>query len=392
MANIPAPGCSQYLPMNTLNTALLRRSLNSWISSDIPRVGPYWLQLFWTGLLSLAFAIAFTVLALAIKTGDANLPGADRLLKVFGQNLVISATVSYMIHAFFEVGGRLIGGEAGSERMRAWQRVLYFGGLPMLGVILGWPLGLYLSGVGGLETFTGDQGRRIIVLSLSLALLLTTLSYFWFGARARALMAERQATEAQLRLLQAQIEPHFLFNTLANVQSLMDHDPPKARQMLQSFTDYLRVSLGALRRDEGPLSQELELARIYLSLQQARMEDRLRFTVQADEAAEQQMLPPLLLQPLVENAVHHGLEPSIEGGTLQVRAMVQNKHLVLEVLDDGRGLNAAPRPGPKRGNGVALDNVRQRLQARYGDAAKLELLGTQAGTCARITLPVQPTR
>lgn len=377
--------------MNTLDTTLLRRSLNSWISSDIPRVGPYWLQLFWTGLLSLAFATAFTVLALALRAGDANLPGADRVLKVFGQNLVISATVSYMIHAFFEVGGRLIGGEAGSERMRAWQRVLYFGGLPMLGVILGWPLGLWLSGVGGLETFTGDQGRRIIVLSLSLALLLTTLSYFWFGARARALLAERQATEAQLRLLQAQIEPHFLFNTLANVQSLMDHDPPKARQMLQSFTDYLRVSLGALRRDEGPLSQELELARIYLSLQQGRMADRLRFTVQADEAAAQQMMPPLLLQPLVENAVHHGLEPSIEGGTVQVRAMVQNKHLVLEVLDDGRGLNAAPRPGPKRGNGVALDNVRQRLQARYGDAAKLELLATQAGTCARITLPLQAT-
>ena len=99
-------------------------------------------------------------------------------------------------------------------------------------------------------------------------------------------------------------------------------------------------------------------------------------------------MPPLLLQPLVENAVMHGLEPAIDGGTLQLRARVQGRQLVLEVQDDGRGLDAPPRPGARRGNGMALDNIRQRLLARYGTEATLELQALQPGTLARITLPL----
>ena len=203
--------------------------------------------------------------------------------------------------------------------------------------------------------------------------------------------AERRATESQLRLLQAQIEPHFLFNTLANVQSLMDHDLPKAKHMLQSFTDYLRASLGTLRNDNSPLDHELQLAQSYLQLLQARMEDRLRFSIVADAAARAQPLPPLLLQPLVENAVVHGLEPSIAGGSVGINARVEGGQLVIEVMDDGLGLNAAPKGRARSGAGMALDNVRQRLATRYGDAATLTLTDAAPGTRARITLPLQAT-
>ena len=191
----------------------------------------------------------------------------------------------------------------------------------------------------------------------------------------------------RLRLLQGQIEPHFLFNTLANVISLMDHDLPKARRVLLSFTEYLRSALGSLRRDEGPLAQELDLAEHYLRLAQARMEDRLRYSIEADPRARAVPVPPLLLQPLVENAVVHGLEPAIEGGQVRLRAQLEGRWLVLEVHDDGAGLGTAPPRGT--GHGMALDNVRNRLQSRYGSAASLELASSGTGTRAVIRLPVE---
>jgi len=169
--------------------------------------------------------------------------------------------------------------------------------------------------------------------------------------------------------------------------------------MLASFTEYLRVSLGSMRSETSTVAQELELAQSYLQLLQGRMEDRLRFQIDADEPARRQPLPPLLLQPLVENAVMHGLEPSIDGGTVWVRAHVQahaHGHMLqLEVQDDGLGLDAPPRPGARRGNGVALNNIRERLLARFGPSARLELQpapgvspGVSQGTLARITIPL----
>ena len=219
--------------------------------------------------------------------------------------------------------------------------------------------------------------------------------HFYFAAKGKQLAAEARATEAQLRLLQGQIEPHFLFNTLAGVISLIDHDTPRAKHMLQTFTEYLRSSLGTLRRDDGPLAQDLELAQNYLLLMQARMEDRLRFRIDADDAARRATLPPLLLQPLVENAVQHGLEPSVDGGEVVIRAHVQGRQLVLEVRDNGLGLDALPArargPGGPN-NGVALDNLRSRLRARWGDAARLELCAAQPGTRAVITVPLEAAR
>ncbi|KQW43542.1 MULTISPECIES: sensor histidine kinase [unclassified Roseateles] len=214
---------------------------------------------------------------------------------------------------------------------------------------------------------------------------------FFIGLRYRARwkheVMQARVTEAQLKLLQGQIEPHFLFNTLANVQSLIDFDPPRAKLMLERFTDYLRASLGQLRGDSTTLAQEFAMLEAYLALMQLRMGERLRVELRLPAELGAIELPPLLAQPLVENAIHHGLEPKIEGGTVAVTARQVGGQLWIEVEDDGQGLDAPKRRG---GNGLALGNIRARLAARYGPAAGLELLPRDAGgTLARIKIPLQ---
>ncbi|OWQ85345.1 hypothetical protein CDN99_22295 [Roseateles aquatilis] len=254
----------------------------------------------------------------------------------------------------------------------------------MLGVLLGWVPGMWLAGLGAWVRLDFNQGGKVLLFTAILSLGITLVLHFWFDAKKREIVAERRATEAQLRLLQGQIEPHFLFNTLANVHSLIDYDAPKAKAMLGAFTAYLRASLGGLRRESGPLEDELALADAYLRVLHTRMEDRLRFEIDASEEARRVPLPPMLLQPLVENAVHHGLEPKIEGGTVRVRAELQGGGLRVEVLDDGIGPGASRRGG----NGMALANLRERLFAHYGDRATLTLTAADPGCRVTLWLPL----
>jgi sensor histidine kinase YesM len=196
-----------------------------------------------------------------------------------------------------------------------------------------------------------------------------------------------QAAEAQLRLLQAQMEPHFLFNTLANVQSLIDYDAARAKQMLEAFTDYLRASLGQLRRAESTVEEELEMASSYLQLLQIRMEERLAFRIEADDAVRAAHLPTLLLQPLVENAIRHGLEPKLEGGIVHIAARLQDGMLALSVEDNGLG-DSTPKVRGKPSSGMALANLRQRLQTRYAGHASLELRLDGQGARAELLIPL----
>lgn len=136
----------------------------------------------------------------------------------------------------------------------------------------------------------------------------------------RVVSQEKERITAQMRILQAQIEPHFLFNTLANVQSLIGREPIKASLMLDHFIGYLRRSLSASRSERGTLGQEIDLLEHYLHLLKIRMDERLQYTIDVPDELRGLQLPPMLLQPLVENAVKHGLEPKVEGGTLTVRA------------------------------------------------------------------------
>ena len=376
-----------------IDRTVLAASWQSWISNDNrQRAGPWWLQWLWTLLFCLGLAVPFTVLGFfAFARGE----GAWRNLSVwaywYGKNLVVCLTIGIVIHLLFDITRQWWATPARVARWKGWQRTLFFSGTSLLGVALGWPLGVRLAGADVTVWIGSREGNNIIVGSVLMAILITFLIHHFFAAKAQQVEAERRATESQLRLLQAQIEPHFLFNTLANVQSLMDHDLAKAKQMLQSFTDYLRASLTTLRGEHSPVEQELQLAQSYLQLLQARMEDRLRFSITASDAARAQPLPPLLLQPLVENAVVHGLEPSIEGGSVRISARVEGTQLVLEVQDDGRGPDAPARRSGKPDAGMALNNIRQRLLARYGLAATLEVTAAHPGTLARITVPLQST-
>jgi sensor histidine kinase YesM len=234
-----------------------------------------------------------------------------------------------------------------------------------------------------------------VVSSVVLSAFVSTLFFVFFSLRIQGVRAEARANEAQLRLLQGQMEPHFLFNTLANVVSQVEADPPRARQMLEALTDYLRVSLGALRHDDSTLEKELELARRYLQLMQVRMGERLRFEIDVDAPLNRAALMPLVLQPLIENAVKHGLEPQVDGGTVRVKATrvaVDGQDcLRVCVEDDGAGqAAAAQRPrrrvaGGSDGNGIALANLRERLGNRFGTSASLVLEDLSDGADARGT-------
>ncbi len=371
--------------------ALLRASRQSWLMQGGARVGPAWMQWLWTVLFCSALAVPFTVMSFFAFARDS--AGAWRNLagwaEWYGRNFVVCMTIGALVHATFDLLAWRMGGFQRVHRWAPWQRTLFFSGVPLLCTAIGWPIGNMLAGAPLMALGRGVRGQNAIAGSVLLALLMTFLFHQYFALKSRQIEADKRAAEAQLRLLQGQIEPHFLFNTLAGVLSLIDHDPAKAKQMLHDFTEYLRSTLATLRSGEVPLAQELDLAQNYLRLLGSRMEERLSWHIEASDAARQVPVPPLLLQPLVENAIHHGLEPQLQGGCVHLRARLQGNELLLEVQDNGRGTAAPPRPGARKGQGLALANVRARLLARYGSAASLELQAAHPGTRAVIRLPIE---
>jgi sensor histidine kinase YesM len=193
--------------------------------------------------------------------------------------------------------------------------------------------------------------------------------------------------EAQLRALQAQVEPHFLYNTLANVLSLIDTQPAQARRMLERFIDFLRASLQASRAASATVGAELDLAAAYLDVLAVRMGKRLHYRIEADAAARNCQVAPMLIQPLVENAVMHGLEPKVEGGAIVLRAYLDSDSagLIIEVRDDGVGIGNAP---PRSGGGVGMANVKARALSMHGAAAQLQLTDNPGGgAIVRLLLP-----
>ncbi len=195
-----------------------------------------------------------------------------------------------------------------------------------------------------------------------------------------------QQTEAQLSALNAQIEPHFLFNTLANVKRLYETQPERGRNMLVALIAYLRAALPGMRRHESTLADELELVRHYLAILQMRMGERLSFDIEAPPELLTAHLPTLVLPTLVENAIKHGLSPLPEGGRILIRAQhTADGGLTVEVADNGQGFGSA-----SGGAGVGLANTRARLAARFGDSATLELQAAQPrGVIARVNLPAE---
>ena len=224
---------------------------------------------------------------------------------------------------------------------------------------------------------------------------------FFFYSRAKAehlqrhmAQAQHEATQARLKLLEAQLEPHMLFNTLANLRVLVASEPARAQAMLDHLIAYLRATLSASRATLHPLADEMDRLRDYLELMAVRMGPRLAYALEVPEALHAIPVPPLLLQPLVENAIRHGLEPQVEGGRITVRACTDaNQRLVLEVCDTGAGLAAgAPATSSAPGRSFGLAQVRERLSTLYGDQGTIELIAQPAGgTCARVQFPYKST-
>jgi signal transduction histidine kinase len=202
--------------------------------------------------------------------------------------------------------------------------------------------------------------------------------------RARAERVERQALQAQLQLLQAQLEPHMLFNTLANVQGLIALDPARAQHMLDQLIQFLRATLTSSRAHSTTLAREFALIEAYLGLMQVRMGARLSYLLDLPAELLDVAVPPMLLQPLVENAIAHGLEPKTQGGQIEVRARRDGGKVVLTVADTGPGPDAPPARG---GTHVGIANTRERLRAVYGELASLSLERAPSGAVATILLP-----
>jgi Histidine kinase/Histidine kinase-, DNA gyrase B-, and HSP90-like ATPase len=231
-----------------------------------------------------------------------------------------------------------------------------------------------------------------MVMTCSIALLTFTLDYMRVRLAAnevRTEAAQRQAVESQLQLLRAQLDPHMMFNTLANLHALIDADPPRAQAMLEHLITFLRATLQGSRALSHPLRDEFARLQDYLALMQIRMGPRLQVEVDLPAQFASIHVPTLLLQPLVENAIKHGLESSRGKGQLTVRARQQDQHLLLDVVNTGRTLSE--EDAASSGPGFGLQSVRERLRSAYGQDISLEMVPGPGGEGTRVTvrMPLQ---
>jgi sensor histidine kinase YesM len=247
----------------------------------------------------------------------------------------------------------------------------------LIGTLIGSFLGILVSGLSSSDVFE----RHGLIQLLFLGVMFGSIITYIFSSRAqiadseariqeekiKRLTSEKKAAEANLKLLQAQIEPHFLFNTLSNVLSLLDTNPNKGKSMLVDLIQYLRASLSKIRREKATLGQEMEMINAYLSIFKVRMGDRLQYKIDLPKNLAAVSFPPMLIQPLVENAIKHGLEPKVDGGNILIRGEEQNGMLRLQVIDTGEGFKA------ERDAGMGLSNIRQRLLSMYGNRGRLIL-------------------
>ena len=198
----------------------------------------------------------------------------------------------------------------------------------------------------------------------------------------------RQVSEAQMQMMQAQVEPHFLFNTLASVEYLIETNPPRAAAMQRSLISYLRAVLPQMRENGAitNLGREADMVKSYLDLLKMRMEERLEIDFIMPDGLRSASFPPMMLQSLVENAIKHGLEVKAEGGILQFRAEVAHNKLRVTVTDNGLGFGAKP----SNGTGLGLQNIRARLKLIYKEKAQMTITPNQpSGVCATIEIPYE---
>jgi hypothetical protein len=353
----------------------------------------------WSRAPYLARALRSVGFGLAIGTGIALLRGQS-----IGSTLIYSVCISLLCWFAIDIGRRVLVGWLYRERLLGcpddlrgwpgwgWMVTIVIAG-SAFGFVGGTALGDLLTGERS-PNFFGLGNLRETLSDLMFALVPAAVITYFYRARgiiadreASVQAAQRQAAESRLRLLEAQLEPHMFFNTLANLHVLIALDPPRAQAMLDQLIAFLRATLSGSRAPEHPLRAEFARLADYLALMKVRMEDRLRIHFELPDSLADIQVPPLLLQPLVENCIKHGLEPAVAGGLIDIRAARDGNTLVLSVRDTGVGL----RDAPGNGTSFGLRHVRERLETLYGSNASLSLrpaADADGGTLALIRLPI----
>ncbi len=313
----------------------------------------------------------------------------------FTENLVFAACVGTLAFLFIDGGRLMLWGRRMPPRLPFIALVV--AAMPVA-KILGNKLAILALGLDP-DNVAAYQARNVTGMIIVTVLFCAGISwFFWINGKvavlkasveaeqARAAAIEKQALQAQLQMLQAQIEPHMLFNTLANLQALIAVDAQRAQHMLDQLIQYLRATLSASRAGQTSLGQEFALLDAYLGLMAVRMGSRLSYALHLPEQLRETMIPPMLLQPLVENAIRHGLEPKIGGGRIDVTAAHEAGTLVLAVADTGLGLDD---PQQRSGTQLGVTNIRERLRALYGEYATFSLApNTPEGAIAQIRIPL----
>jgi signal transduction histidine kinase len=378
-----------------------REVMRHWWTFDTARMGArpgaQWMYLLATLIYNCLFGVILTV-------GFVAFDSKATWWKTFWQTILVSNCIGFSIHLLMEVVfGRIV--PRIEHKLADWQRGTLAALVALTGIYLGYSIAFAFFG----RNFTAMIANypRFAFGMLLIGLLGCVVWILIMDGQTRRIRAEAdqarhneesqrlsaQARGAELRALQAQIEPHFLFNTLANVLALIDYEPQKAKRMLDSFITHLRQSLDASRQTHATLGSELDLVTSYLQMLEIRMGDRLKFSVDCPDVLRETPFAPLLLQPLVENAVKYGLEPKIDGGLIAIRVREHDDAVVVEVDDDGVGLSA--KTTARSGTGTGISNVRERLGSIYGERATLNVIEKQSpqrGTISSITLQALNTQ
>ena len=282
-----------------------------------------------------------------------------------------------------------------SARETGWPAGLAGWLLPLTGIAAGFVLGTALGDRWFGWSSWDIRARPQLSVSILITAIAGVVATYYFYSRNKALYLERQmsearrhASEARLKLLETQLEPHMMFNTLANLRVLIGTDPARAQDMLDRMIAYLRATLGASRSSTHPLQAEFDRLQDYLELMAVRMGPRLHYALTLPPELAQVPVPTLLLQPLVENSIKHGLEPKVAGGSIRVLARREGDHLLLEVADTGVGFDAAAAPT----SGFGIGQVRERLATAYGSAARMTgLAAAEGGSVTHLLLPLAAT-
>jgi hypothetical protein len=324
----------------------------------------------------------------------------DPFVRTLIYSLCIGLSIQFLIEAGRHLGSswrrRRDPGDAAARS--EWPGWAWMGPWSIGAAVLGYFGGSLLA-----DLLTGQQHTRnplgadlrplALILMLSLGFTVSAVYFFYSRGRLASLQAateaaQRSAAEAQLKLLQSQLEPHMLFNTLANLRVLIGADPARAQTMLDRLIAFLRATLAASRSGAHALADEFARIEDYLALMAVRMGPRLTVRIALPDALRGLSVPALLLQPLVENAIRHGLEPKVDGGRIEVSARRDGDTLELAVRDTGVGLDAAPSGDGSR---FGLRQVHERLDALYGARASLTLQAAhdaEGGTLASVRLPI----